>query len=328
MPEKILITGGAGYIGLHVAEVLLKKNIKVFVVDNLSRGLGKFINKKVTFIKEDIKNTNNIRKILIQNKINTIIHLAALTNVQESEIYKKKYSQNNIIGTKNLLKACEKTFVENIIYSSSAGVYGNAKSPVNENTELKPINYYSKTKLKGEKLIKEYSKKNNFNYCILRYFNVSGASPSGKIGIYNKNNKSLFKILAKQSLSKKPKITIFGKNFSTKDGTCVRDFIHVSDLAFIHFKVFKFIKRKKKSYIFNCGYGKGFSVLEVVKKFEKIIKKKIDIKFKKPRKGEIVISYSNISKIFKLIKWQPKFNNLNTMVKNSLKWEKNLNKLF
>ncbi len=274
MHYKILITGGAGYIGMHVAEVLIKNKIKVFIIDNLFRGSRKFINKQSIFIKQDIKNIDNIRKILIQNKINTIIHLAALTDVQESEKYKKRYFENNITGTKNLLKACKKTFVKNIIYSSSAGVYGNAKSPVTENTKLKPINYYSFTKLEGEKLIKKYSKKNKFNYCILRYFNVSGASPTGRIGIYNKSNKSLFKVLAKQSLSKKPNISIFGNNFPTKDGTCVRDFIHVSDLAFIHFQVCKYIQKKKKSYILNCGYGKGFTVLEVVKKFEKIIKKK------------------------------------------------------
>lgn len=327
MSHKILITGGAGYIGTHVTEVLIKNKIKVCLVDNLSRGSRKFINKRATFFKEDIKNTNGIRNILIQKKIDTIIHLAALTNVQESEKYKKKYNENNIKGTENLLKACENTFVKNIIYSSSAGVYGNAKSPVGENTKLKPINYYSFTKLEGEKLIKKYSKKNKLNYCILRYFNVCGASPTGKIGIYNPNNKSLFKIIAKQSLSNEPSISIFGKNFPTEDGTCVRDFIHVSDLALVHFELFKFIKIKKKSYILNCGYGKGFTVLKVIKKFEKMIKKKIHLKFKKPRKGEIISSYSNNSKILKLIKWKPKFNNLNMMVRNSLKWEKNLNKL-
>ena len=146
MSHKILVTGGAGYIGIHVIEAFIKNKIKVFVIDNLSRGSRKFVNKRVTFIKEDIKNTENIKNILIQKKINTIIHLAALTDVQESEKYKKKYNENNIKGTENLLKACEKTFVKNIIYSSSAGVYGNAKSTVKENTKLKPVNYYSFTK--------------------------------------------------------------------------------------------------------------------------------------------------------------------------------------
>lgn len=324
MNKNILITGGAGYIGSHVVELLVKKKLKVFVLDNLIKGSKKLVDKKAVFINADIIDTNHVNKILIKNKINTIIHLAALTDVQESKINKKKYHLNNIEGTKNLLKACKKTFVENIIYSSSAGVYGNAKSPVNEKTKIKPINYYSVTKLRGEQIIKKFSKKYKLNYCILRYFNVCGASSSGKIGILNNKNKSLFKVIARESLNSKPMINIFGKDFSTKDGTCIRDFIHVSDLAEIHHEILNYIKKNKKSYTLNCGYGKGYTVLEVVKKFQKIIKKNIKINFKKKRSGEIIISFSNIAKITKLIKWKPKFNNLDIMVKNSLSWEKKL----
>ena len=324
MNKNILITGGAGYIGSHVVELLVKKKLKVFVLDNLIKGSKKLVDKKAIFIDADIRSTNLVNKILINNKIDTVMHLAALTDVQESEKYKKKYYLNNIEGTENLLKACKKTLVKNIIYSSSAGVYGNAKSPVHEKTKIKPINYYSLTKLKGEQIIKKFSKKYKYNYCILRYFNVCGASTNGKIGIFNNKNKSLFKVIAKESLNINPKIDIFGKDFSTKDGTCIRDFIHVSDLAQIHYEMLNYIEKKKKSYTLNCGYGKGYTVLEVVKKFKKIIKRNIKINFKKKRRSEIIISYSNNRKITKLIKWKPKFNNLDIMVKNSLSWEKKL----
>ena len=326
MKKKILITGGAGYIGSHIVELLTKKKFKVFVIDNLSRGYKKFLNKKVVFIKTDIKSVPKINRILKKHKFETIIHLAALTDVQESENYKKKYYNNNIIGTERLFQACKDTSVKNIIYSSSAGVYGNGKNPVKENSELKPINYYAYTKLIGEKKLIEFSRESKIKYFILRYFNVCGASKSGNIGILSDNNKSLFKVLSNQSLKKKPKISLFGKKFNTKDGSCVRDFIHVSDLANIHYDLIKYANKNNKSHIINCGYGKGYTVLEIVNAFKSVINKNIIINYKKKRKGEIAISYSDNQKIKKLIKWKPKFNNLKLMVKSSLVWEKNLKK--
>jgi UDP-glucose 4-epimerase len=325
MKKKILITGGAGYIGSHIVELLLNQKYKVFVIDNLVRGSKKLLDKRAKFFEKDINNFKFINNFLIKNKIDTIVHLAALTDVQESEKNKAKYYENNIIGTKKLIEACKNTYVKNIVYSSSAGVYGNAKSPVNEKTKINPINYYSLTKLRGEELIKRFSKKYKYNYCILRYFNVCGASPSGKVGILSKRNKSLFKVVAKQSLNKIPKVDIYGNNFSTKDGTCIRDFIHVSDLSKIHYEMLKFIDKNKKSYVLNCGYGKGYTVLEVIKKFQKIIQKKIKIRLKPKRKGDIIISFSNNSKIQKLINWKPKFNRLDIMVKSSIIWEKKMN---
>ena len=325
MKKKILITGGAGYIGSHIVELLLKKKFEIFVIDNLSRGYKKFLNKKVSLIKTDIKDISRINRILKRYRIETIIHLAALTDVQESEKYKKKYYNNNIIGTEKLFKACKDTSVKNIIYSSSAGVYGNGKNPVKENSQLKPINYYAFTKLIGEKKLIEFSLNSKIKYYILRYFNVCGASKSGNIGILG-NNKSLFKVLSNQSLKKNPKISLFGKKFNTKDGSCVRDFIHISDLANIHYELIKYANKNNKSHIINCGYGKGYTVLEVINAFKSIINKNIIINYKKKRKGEIAISYSDNQKIKKLIKWKPKFNNLKLMVKSSLVWEKNLKK--
>ena len=327
MKKKILITGGAGYIGSHIVEFLLSKNYAVYVVDNLSRGYKIFLNKKVIFINVDIKNVSKINQIIKKNNFKTIIHLAALTDVQESERFRKKYYMNNIIGTEKLLKACKDTSVKNIIYSSSAGVYGNSKSPVKETSKLKPINYYAFTKLIGEKKIIEFARKNKIQYFILRYFNVCGASKSGKIGILTNKNKSLFKVLSNQSLKNKPEINLFGNKFNTKDGSCLRDFIHVSDLADIHFELMKYADKSNKSHIINCGYGKGYTVLEIINAFKKVIEKNIKINYKEKRKGEIAISCSNNKKLIKLINWKPKFSNLKLMVKSSLAWEKNQKKI-
>tara|TARA_E500000178_G_C17026851_1_gene758448 strand:- start:1006 stop:2007 length:1002 start_codon:yes stop_codon:yes gene_type:complete len=324
MIKKILITGGAGYIGSHITELFINNNFEVYVIDNLKRGFKQLLSNKAVLIKKDIRDTKFIKKFIIKKKINTIIHLAALTDVQESETYKKMYYENNVVGTANLLEACKNTSIKTIIYSSSAGVYGKTKNSIKENNFLKPINYYSYTKLCGEKLLMKFSKKNNINYFILRYFNVCGASPSGKIGIISKKNKSLFKIISNQIFRKYPKINIFGNKFNTKDGTCIRDFIHVYDLAIIHLKILKYISKKRKSQILNCGYGKGYSVLEIIKAFQKLTKKNIKIVYKKKRKGEIIASFSNNKKLMKLLKWKPKYENINSIIKSSLEWEKNL----
>ena len=322
--SKVLVTGGAGYIGSHVTEQLIKKKKEVVILDNLKTGYKTLLNKKAKFVKGDISNIRLLKKIIKDNNISTIIHFAGLIDVIESQKYKKKYYKNNVLGTLNLIKAIKNSSVKNFIFSSSAGVYGNIKTAAKETMKTKPINYYAWTKLKSEILIKEYSKKYNFNYAILRYFNVAGASPGGKIGIMNKKNNSLFKILAKQALKKKPVINIFGNKHKTKDGTCLRDFIHVSDLATIHLKALEVLNKKKKSFLINCGYGKGTSVLEIANLFKKNINKFTKINFKKARKGEISISYSNTDKMKKILKWRPKYNNINLILKNAINWEKKI----
>ena len=325
--KKILVTGGAGYIGSHITEQLIKLNKNVVILDNLKTGYKLLINKKAKFIKGDIQNIKLVRKIIKENEINTIIHLAGLIDVLESGRNKKKYYKNNILGTLNLVKACKKSSIKYFIFSSSAGVYGNIPKACKESMNLKPINYYAYTKMKCEKIIKKYSKVYNFNYSILRYFNVCGASPSGRIGIVNNNNKSLFKVLSRLALKKTPIINIFGNQHPTKDGTCLRDFIHVSDLSSIHVRSLELLIKKKKSFLINCGYGKGYSVLQIANLFKKKINRLTEIKFKKARKGEIPISYSNIDKMKKILKWKPKYNNINLILKNSINWEKKISKL-
>jgi UDP-glucose 4-epimerase len=319
--KNILVTGGAGYIGSHIVEQLVKKNfLKIFIVDDLSTGHKRLINKKATFIKANINKTQLIKKIILKNKIDTIIHLAAKTIVTESEKKPKLYYKANVLGTRSLLDAAKNSSVKNFLFSSTAAVYGSKISYVNEKSETLPDSVYGKTKLQAEDLVKRNFKK---NYIILRYFNVVGASPSKKIGLINKYGQ-LFKNFAVEILKNKPKLKIYGKDYNTKDGTCIRDFIHVSDLADIHLKVLLKASKDNKSVILNCGYGKGFSVLEVVDNFKKFSKNKVIVKFEKRRKAEIVESVANVTKLKKYLKWRPKFFNLSRMIKNSLDWEKRL----
>jgi UDP-glucose 4-epimerase len=323
--NKILVTGGAGYIGSHVTEQLVKLKKNVVILDNLKTGYKSLINKKAKFIKGDISNIKLLKKIIKHNNISTIIHLAGFIDVIESQRNKKKYYKNNVLGTLALIKTIKNSTVKNFIFSSSAGVYGNIKKAAKETMETKPINYYALTKLKCELLIKKYSKMYNFNYAILRYFNVAGASPTAKIGITNKKNNSLFKILAKEALKKKPIIYIYGNKHKTKDGTCLRDFIHVSDLALIHLKALDVLNKKKKSFLVNCGYGKANSVLEIANLFKKKVNKLTMIKFQKARKGEISVSYSNTDKMKKILNWKPKYNSLNYILKTAVDWQKKIN---
>lgn len=325
--KNILVTGGAGYIGSHIVEELVKKKSNnTFILDNLSTGHKRLINQKSNFIKGDINNSKLIKKIIKKNNIQTIIHLAANLNISEAEKKKIKYYRNNVTGTKNLLLACKNSNVKNIIFSSSCSVYGSVEGSVNEKKKTNPEGYYALTKFKGEELIKHYSQKFNYNYGILRYFNVAGASPSGKIGEIESSYGHLIKNIAIQSLKKKPVIKIFGNDYPTHDGTCVRDYIHVSDLTNIHIRGIKFLENNKKSFILNCGYNKGYSVLQIVKIFKKI-KKNLKIIFSNKRPGDVAQVFADTKKFKKLLKYKAKYNDINKIIKSAIKWEKKLNSI-
>ena len=318
--NNILITGGAGYIGSHIVEQLVKTKSNIIILDNLITGYKKLINKKAKFINGDVKDKTKLTKIINDYKIDSIIHLAASLNVNEAEKNKKDYYENNVKGTLNLVHACKKSNVRNIIFSSSCSIYGNCEGSVSEIKKPNPQGYYAYTKYKGEEIIKKFAKKYNYQFGILRYFNVAGASSSGKIGEINTSHGHLIKNIAIQAFKKKPSISIYGNDYKTKDGTCIRDYMHVSDLTDIHIKTLKFINTKSKSLTLNCGYGKGYSVLDIVKILKKINSKLI-INYQPKRNGDIAKIYANTKKFQKILKWKPKYNNINKIIKSAIKWE-------
>jgi len=323
--KNILITGGAGYIGSHVVEAFLNKNFNVIVVDNLSTGYRKLVNNKAVFFKGDINQFKFIRGIILKNNIDTIVHLAAKILVEESEKKPKIYYKNNSQGTLNLLRACKNTTVKNFCFSSTAAVYGDKVKMAKESSKISPKNVYGKTKVKAENYVKSLFK--NKNFCILRYFNVVGAMPEKNIGQITKTN-HIFKKFPSIAIKKKPILYINGYDYKTKDGTCVRDYIHVRDLADLHLKILLKVNSTNKSIVLNCGYGKGFSVKEVAERFKEIINKNIKIQYKDRRIGDMEEIVADVKKLNLYLKWKPKFNNLDKIITNCIEWEKKLKKIY
>ena len=322
--KNILITGGAGYIGSHVAEELIKKKKIIFITDNLSTGFNKLIHKKSNFIKLNILNTLKLKKIIIENQIDAVIHLAASLSIGVGEKYPKRYYKNNVLGTISLLKACNNTLVKNFIFSSTAAIYKDGQKIVSEKSEINPKSVYGKTKRLAEEQIILNCKKMKINYGILRYFNVCGASSSRKIGIISKGD-HLFKNISVAVMKKKPLIKIYGDDYDTPDGTAIRDFIHVSDLASVHYQVLEIIAKTGKSKVINCGYNRGLSVKQVVDEFRTQIKKPIKVIFQSRRPGDMEILIANNNYLKKLINWKPKYSKLAVIVKSCISWEKRIN---
>ena len=319
---NLLISGGAGYIGSHIANLLIDRNYTVVIIDNLSRGNLNLIPEKSIFYKSDISNEKKISKILKMHKINLIFHLAGFKDVSESNKYPERYIKNNKKKSKKFIETCIKNNCRKIIFSSSAAVYGNLnKNSLQEDSILKPTSIYGKTKLKLEKFLIENEKKNKLKYIILRYFNVAGADSKLRTGLITKSKNNLINNITKALINKKEEFVLNGNNYNTHDGSAVRDYIHVSDLADIHYKIMKHLLKFDKSDIFNCGYGKGFSVLDAINIANKISKRKIKIKIGPRRKNDIEMSVANVNKIKKNLKWKPKYNDLKKIIKSSYKWE-------
>ncbi len=325
--KNILLTGGAGYIGSHVANFLLDKGCKVTIIDSLVTGNRNLIPKKSKLYVCDIANKKKIEKIIKNNKFDAVLHFAGLIRVDESIKYPKKYDYINFEKGKIFLKTCVKYNLNKIIFSSTASVYGNNNNKkVSENSKLKPLNPYAKSKLKLENYLIKNAKKYNFNYIILRYFNVAGADKKLRTGLISKSSTNLIKVICEIAAGKKKILKINGNNYKTKDGTPIRDYIHVSDLSEIHYLTTKYLLNKNKSKIFNCGYGKGYSVMEVVKNMNEIIPKKISFFFGKRRPKDIGFSVSNTKKFKNHFKWKPKYNNIKFILRSSLDWEKKYSK--
>ena len=326
--KNILLTGGAGYIGSHVANYLLDRGLKVTIIDNLSTGYKNLIPKKTKFYNCDIANTKKIAQIIKKNRFDLVMHFAGVIRVDESIKNPKKYNFINYEKGKIFLNTCFENNLNKVIFSSTASVYGNSKSKrVSENSKLKPINPYAKSKLKIENFLIKNSKLKKFKYIILRYFNVAGADKKLRTGLISKSSTNLIKVICEVAIGKRKKFKINGNDYNTKDGTPIRDFIHVTDLAEIHYLAAKNLIKKNNSNIFNCGYGKGYTVKEVLNNMNNIISKKIPIIYGKKRSKDIASSISNTEKFNKFFKWSPKNNNLKNILSSSLQWEKKYFKL-
>ena len=316
---KILVTGGAGYIGSTVSNYFIDRGHEVTIIDNLSTGSIKNLPKKATFHKKDISNIRAMKKIFIKKKFDIVFHFAALINNEESLKFPKKYYVNNYQKAKVFFDCCIENNINKFIFSSTAGVYGNRNKKVNENDKLQPMSPYPKSKLKLEKYL--IKKKDKVRCVILRYFNVAGSDKKLRCGFNIRKGYNLILNLCAASLKNKTFI-INGDDYKTTDGTTIRDYIHVEDLAQIHLLIANLILKKKMFKIFNCGYGYGFSVKEILQKFILVSKSKINFKIGKRRDSDIVISIANSQKLVKEIKWKPKYNNLNYLLKSSLNWYK------
>ena len=320
---NILITGGAGYIGSVTANYLLDNGHKIFLIDNLSTGDKKNIPKKCQFFKSSITNKKILGKIFKKNRIDIVLHFAAYIDVAESVKKPIKYYKNNYENCKIFLSICKMNKVKNIVFSSTAAVYGNTKNKlISEKSTTRPLSPYAKSKLKIENyLIKD----NFFNYVILRYFNVAGADLKLRSGLISKKKSThLIKKLCENYLNNKS-ISIFGSDYPSKDGTAIRDFIHVMDLADVHLKSAKYLLNKKKSLILNCGYGNGYSVKQVIDTFNLLSKKKILFNYKRRRSGDLFRLVADNKILKKKLNWKPKYNSLKKILKSSLDWEKKVN---
>lgn len=297
--KNILVAGGAGYIGSVTVKKLIKNGYKVTVVDNLYKGKKELVDKKAIFYKLDILNRLALENRLKVQKFDAIIHFAAYKDAGESMQNLTKY-QDNIRGTMNLIALAPKIGVKQIIFSSSAAVYGEPKKAlIDEKHICDPANFYGYTKLAGEELLKWNMKLNNIQYVALRYFNVAG---DGGLNYVDPNAKNIFNVIAEVLCGRKKILEIFGNDYNTKDGTGVRDYIHVSDLADAHIKALNI----KNSEIINLGSEKGYSVLDIVKEFEKVSSKKIPYKIVKRRAGDPAKLIATSKKAKKVLNWNPK----------------------
>ena len=320
---KILLTGGAGYIGSHTALSLIDSGHSVTIIDNLITGTKKLLPPQAEYHECDMADKKSIENILKKNKFDIIMHFAGLTRVDESVKYPEKYELNNFEKSKTFFNCCFDNNIKKIIFSSTAGVYGDSTSEyVKETDALIPMNPYAESKLKIEKFLIENSKSQKLNYTILRYFNVAGADNKKRSGLISRSSTNLIKILCEVATKKRDKIIINGNDYKTKDGTPIRDFIHVSDIADLHTVAANSLFKNPMSDIYNCGYGYGYSVKEVISEMENIIKDKLKIEIGPRREKDIIVSIANSDKFKKQFNWKPKFNNLNYILKTALEWEK------
>jgi len=320
---KILITGGAGYIGSHVVKALGKLGHELTILDNLSTGHKQ----AVTFgelVVGDLADENLLDQLFAAKKFEAVLHFAGSIVVPESVTEPLKYYSNNTVNSLRLVSACIKHKCHQFIFSSTAAVYGmTAEGGVTEETPKNPINPYGSSKLMTEQMLTDVAASSPLRFVALRYFNVSGADPEGQIGQSFPGATHLIKVACETACGKRDHIKVFGTDYPTADGTCIRDYIHVSDLAEAHVKALEYLAKGGTSEIMNCGYGHGFSVKEVLSRVPELTGVKIKIEQAPRRAGDPAVVMSKAEKIGRVLGWKPKYDDLDLIIKSAYEWEKN-----
>lgn len=320
----ILVCGGAGYIGSHVVHQLIEKGEEVVVVDNLETGHIESVHKQAKFYKVDIRNEEELDKVFKENNITEVIHFAANSLVGESMTNPLKYYNNNVHGTEVLLKVMINNDVKKIVFSSTAATYGEAeKMPITETDKTEPTNTYGETKLAMEKMMKWCDTAYGLKYVALRYFNVAGAHVSGSIGEAHNPETHLIPLILQVPLGKREFISIFGEDYDTEDGTCIRDYIHVTDLANAHILAVEYLREGKDSDVFNLGNGSGFSVKEMIESARRVTGHEIPAKICERRAGDPARLIASSKKAKEILNWEPKFTNVEEIIASAWKWHKN-----
>jgi UDP-glucose 4-epimerase len=324
----VLVTGGAGYIGSHMVWALLDAGEDVAVIDRLSTGFRWAIPPEAKFYAGDIADAALHEKIFTENSIDAIIHFAGSIIVPESVADPLMYYENNTVKSRALIAAAVRYKVPHFVFSSTAAVYGTPAEaePVLETTPLNPESPYGSSKLMTETMLRDASNAYDFTYTALRYFNVAGADPRGRTGQSTVGATHLIKVAGEAALGKRSHIDVFGTDYPTPDGTCVRDYIHVSDLANAHLKALERMRAGGGSMVANCGYGRGFSVLEVLETVKKVHGKEFDIRLAGRRPGDAVMIVANPSLAKQKLHWVPQHDDLEFIVRTALDWEAHLGK--
>lgn len=321
--SKILVTGGAGYIGSITVRELLDKGFSVVVLDNLSLGHRWAVDKRAKLEVGDLLQKETVFDIFAKYKFSGVIHFAALALAPESMEKPAKYFENNLLGALNLLEGMRKEKVDSLVFSSSCAVYGvPKKEQVTEDDEKKPVSVYGQSKLMCEEIISWYQKIYGINYINLRYFNACGAALDGTLGEDHANETHLIPLALQTALNQRKQFTLYGNDYPTRDGSCIRDYIHVVDLAHAHAGALEYIDQKKQSDSFNVACGRGYSVWEVINKIKEVTKVDFKVVIGQQRPGDPAAIWANNSKIVNTLGWQPKYSDLETIINSVWKWHR------
>jgi len=321
--SPVLVTGGAGYIGSHVVLSLREIDYPVVILDDLSTGQRQAIPDDCEFVLGNAGDQSLLPQVFKDYNIDSVMHFAGSIIVEESVQEPIRYYKNNTLVSMRLIESCIREKVGNFIFSSTAAVYGDSAAvPISESSALAPLNPYGHSKAMIEQILKDAAHASSLNYIALRYFNVAGADPQRRTGQRSKQSTHLIKIACETALGKRDQITIFGDDYATPDGTCIRDYIHVSDLASAHVKALEYLQSSEESLVLNCGYGEGYSVRQVLDTLQLIIGSSINILQGRRRPGDAAELVADNTRLRSILAWKPEYNDLKTIIYDALEWER------